>query len=154
MNKGFLTREEVAKLLGISTRTVSRKVKQGKITARGQKGKLRFPIDQFQDVQKEDKDISKEYIKALQEQLASEQQKTIKILEQQVKDMMEEHRKNMDILNQQLSNINQRLSVEQFKGMNDKQRKEYIKAQEKLLLPSYTSEEKREKPKKKFLGIF
>jgi len=94
MNKGYLTRDEVAKLLGISTRTVSRKVKQGKILAKGHKGKLRFPIEQFDDIQKEDKSIEKELISTLQKQLLEKDEQirrlqedtSIKVIQEQLKE--------------------------------------------------------------------
>ena len=94
MNKEYLTRDEVAKLLGISTRTVSRKVKQGKILVKGHKGKLRFPIEQFDDIQKEDKSIEKELISTLQKQLLEKDEQirrlqedtSIKVIQEQLKE--------------------------------------------------------------------
>jgi len=131
MNTKYLTRDEVAKLLDISTRTVSRRVKKGKIKViRNSKGD-KYPIEQFQDVKKDDKDIQKEYAKALEKELVEMLQKNIQKLEQEKRELNEEKERIRSSYEQQISDLKNNLQIEQFKTMDGKQRKDFIKLQEK-----------------------
>lgn len=96
MKREYLTREEVAKLLGISTRTVSRKVKQGKILVKGHNGKLRYPIEQFEDIQQEEKSTEKELISTLQKQIIEKDTVIRKLLEDTKIKTLEEQLKEKD----------------------------------------------------------
>ena len=51
----YLTSKEVASVLGVSQRTVSRRVKKGELKCQKRKGKLFFPKEQFQDTEKQEK---------------------------------------------------------------------------------------------------
>jgi len=94
MNKDFLTRQEVARLLNVSTRTVSRKVKSGKILAVRHKGKLRFPVSQFEDVKTAQKESKHLLLDTLQKQIEEkdiqirklQEDTTIKALQEQLKE--------------------------------------------------------------------
>lgn len=136
MNKGYLTRDEVAKLLGISTRTVSRKVKQGKILAKGHKGKLRFPIEQFDDIQKEDKSIEKELISTLQKQLLEKDEQIRRLQEDTSIKVIQEQLKEKD---KQIEKL--QVAINNQQGLTGQ-------LQERLLLLPQP------KTKKKFMGIF
>jgi excisionase family DNA binding protein len=134
MKKGFLTTDEVAKLLGISTRTVARKVKQGKVLVQRTGGKLRYPREQFEDIEKEEQDTTKTLISTLQQQLIEkdiqirklQEDKTIIALQEQLKE------KDKQIEKLQISLNNQQGLT---KDITDKI----------LLLPEYTEKKKGKK---------
>lgn len=55
--KLFLTRKEVSDLLGISERTVFRKVKSGQIKVVTRNGKQLFPKEQFNDLEAKESNV-------------------------------------------------------------------------------------------------
>jgi len=142
MKKGFLNTQEVAKLLGVSTRTVSRKVKKGSILAQRHRGILRYPIEQFDDVEQEQKGVEKELISTLQKQLIEKDELIRKLLEDTKIKAIEEQLKEKD---KQIEKLQMSLNNQQglTKDITDKI----------LLLPEYTNNTNKKK-RKKVLGIF
>jgi excisionase family DNA binding protein len=138
MNKDFLTRDEVAKILGISTRTVSRRVKEGKLNVRRHKGQLRFPIEQFDDVKQEQKDTTKELISILQKQLIEKDIQINKLQEDTKVKALENQLKEKD---KQIGDLSRALNNQQglTKDITDKI----------LLLPDARKEKPEEKPEKR-----
>ena len=119
MNKDFLTRDEVAKILAISTRTVSRRVKEGKLKVRRYKGQLRFPIEQFDDVKQEQKDSTKELMGILQKQLIEKDVQISKLQEDTKVKTLENQLKEKD---KQISELSRALNNQQglTKDITDK----------------------------------
>ena len=131
MNKGYLTIDEVAKLLGVSTRTVSRRIKEGKISATRHKGRLRFSARQFDDIQKEEKSIEKELISTLQKQLLEKDEQIRRLQEDNSIKAIQEQLKEKD---KQIEKLQMSLNNQQglTKDITDKI----------LLLPSNTKKRK------------
>ena len=67
----YFTTKEVASVLGVSGRTVSRRVKKGELKFQKRKGKLFFPKEQFQETEKQERvdDTLQSVLGTLQKQL-------------------------------------------------------------------------------------
>lgn len=134
MKKEYINTQEVATLLGISTRTVSRKVKKGLILVQRHRGVLRYPVEQFDDVKVEEKSIEKELITTLQKQLIEKDEVIRKLLEDTKIKAIEEQLKEKD---KQIEKLQISLNNQQglTKDITDKI----------LLLPNYTEDKKKKK---------
>jgi len=143
MQKEFLTRQEVANLLGISTRTVARRVKSGVIQVVRHKGNYRYPIHQFEDIKQEDTDTTKLLIKTLQEQLI---QKDIQIRNMQEDTKLKTLEEQLHQKDDQIRDLSQKLGIEQVKTMSKGDKK---MMQKQMLLPNYTEQQVKPKPNKK-----
>lgn len=88
MNVQLLTRKEVADLLGISERTVTRKVKLGELITKKKGTRVYFPKEQFDNVKPEEKDTYSMVFETLQKQL-EEKDKQIERLQDQLKEQGE-----------------------------------------------------------------
>lgn len=74
MKKLFLNRKEVTELLGVSDRTVTRKIKSGELKVVTKNKKQLFPKEQFESIEKKDQNTFESVIEILQEQLQDKQQ--------------------------------------------------------------------------------
>lgn len=71
MKNLFLTRKEVSELLGISERTISRKIKQGKLKVVVKNKKQLFPREQFQELESKEQNVYDTLVSSLQKQIES-----------------------------------------------------------------------------------
>ncbi len=69
MKNLFLTRKEVSELLGISDRTISRKIKQGKLKVVVKNKKQLFPREQFQELETRETNVYDTLVTSLQKQI-------------------------------------------------------------------------------------
>ena len=69
MKNLFLTRKEVSELLGISERTISRKIRSGKLKAVIKNKKQLFPREQFSGLETKETNIYDTLVSALQKQV-------------------------------------------------------------------------------------
>jgi len=69
MGNLFLTRKEVSELLGISDRTISRKIKQGKLKVVVKNKKQLFPREQFQELETRETNVYDTLVTSLQKQI-------------------------------------------------------------------------------------
>ena len=69
MKNLFLTRKEVSELLGVSERTIFRKIKSGKIKVVVKNGKQLFPKEQFKDLEAKETNVYDTLVSALQKQI-------------------------------------------------------------------------------------
>lgn len=92
MSKLYLNRKEVAELLGVSDRTITRKIKNGELKVEVKNKKQLFPKEQFKDLQPKEQNVYDTLVSALQEQ--------IKTLEKEI----EVKNKQIDDLNRALNN--------------------------------------------------
>jgi len=69
MENLFLTRKEVSQLLGISDRTISRKIKQGKLKVVVKNKKQLFPKEQFKELEPKESNVYDTLVKSLQKQI-------------------------------------------------------------------------------------
>lgn len=69
MNKLYLTRKEVRELLGISDRTISRKIKQGKLKVDTKNKKQLFPKEQFKELEPKESNVYDTLVNSLQNQI-------------------------------------------------------------------------------------
>lgn len=106
MNKLYLTRKEVRELLGISDRTISRKIKQGKLKVDIKNNKQLFPKEQFKELEVKEVNVYDTLVNSLQSQI-------------------EQLQKEIDVKNKQIEDINRALNNQQ--GLTGQ-------LQEKLLL--------------------
>ncbi len=81
--KLFLTRKEVSDLLGISERTVFRKVKSGQIKVVTRNGKQLFPKEQFNDLEAKESNVYDTLVSSLQKQIGT-LEKEIEVKNQQI----------------------------------------------------------------------
>lgn len=107
MSKLYLTRKEVKELLGISDRTISRKIKQGKLKVDIKNNKQLFPKEQFPELEVKEINVYDTLVNSLQSQI-------------------EQLQKELDIRNKHIDDLNRALNNQQ--GLTGQ-------LQEKLLLP-------------------
>lgn len=69
MKNLFLTRKEVSNLLGISERTIFRKIRSGKIKVVVKNGKQLFPKEQFKDLETKETNVYDTLVTSLQKQI-------------------------------------------------------------------------------------
>lgn len=119
MRKGYFNTTEVANMLGISTRTVARQVKQGKIIVSRHKGKLRYPVEQFETVEKEEQNTTKELIATLQRQLV---EKDIQINKLQEDTKVKALEQQLEVKDKQIEKLQQAINNQQglTKDITDK----------------------------------
>ena len=106
MSKLYLTRKEVKELLGISDRTISRKIKQGKLKVGIKNNKQLFPKEQFKELETKEINVYDTLVNSLQSQI-------------------ENLKKEIDVKNKQIEDLNRALNNQQ--GLTGQ-------LQEKLLL--------------------
>ena len=94
MNKLYLTRKEVRELLGISDRTISRKIKQGKLKVDIKNKKQLFPKEQFKELEPKESNVYDTLVNSLQLQI-------------------EHLQKEIDIKNKQIDDLNRALNNQQ-----------------------------------------
>lgn len=83
MNKLYLTRKEVRELLGISERTITRKIKQGKLKVDIKNNKQLFPKEQFKELETKEANVYDTLVSALQKQIET-LEKEIEVKNQQI----------------------------------------------------------------------
>lgn len=71
MSKLFLTRKEVSELLGISDRTISRRLKAGKLKVVVKNKKQLFPREQFAELETKETNVYDTLVSSLQKQIES-----------------------------------------------------------------------------------
>ena len=86
MNKLYLTRKEVRELLGISDRTISRKIKQGKLKVDIKNNKQLFPKEQFKELETKETNVYDTLVNSLQNQIDN-QLKEIDFKNKQIEDL-------------------------------------------------------------------
>ena len=86
MNKLYLTRKEVRELLGISDRTISRKIKQGKLKVDIKNNKQLFPKEQFKELEVKEVNVYDTLVNSLQSQIEN-LQKEIDVKNKQIEDL-------------------------------------------------------------------
>jgi len=94
MNKLYLTRKEVRELLGISERTITRKIKQGKLKVDIKNNKQLFPKEQFKELETKETNVYDTLVNSLQLQI-------------------EHLQKEIDIKNKQIDDLNRALNNQQ-----------------------------------------
>jgi len=83
MENLFLTRKEVSELLGISDRTISRKIKSGKLKVVVKNKKQLFPREQFSELETKEANVYDTLVSALQKQIET-LEKEIEVKNQQI----------------------------------------------------------------------
>jgi len=86
MSKLYLTRKEVKELLGISDRTISRKIKQGKLKVGIKNNKQLFPKEQFKELETKEINVYDTLVNSLQSQIEN-LQKEIDVKNKQIEDL-------------------------------------------------------------------
>lgn len=94
MQNLFLTRKEVSKLLGISDRTITRKIKSGKLKVVIKNKKQLFPKEQFKDLEPKENNVYDTLVNSLQAQI-------------------ETLNKEIDVKNKQIEDLNRALNNQQ-----------------------------------------
>ena len=84
----FLTKREVSELLGVSERTVTRKVKEGKLTVKRKGKRVFFPKEQFENIPEKEQDTFDKVFETLQKQL-DEKDNQIRRLQDQLREQGE-----------------------------------------------------------------
>lgn len=112
MNKLYLTRKEVRELLGISDRTISRKIKQGKLKVDIKNNKQLFPKEQFKELEVKEVNVYDTLVNTLQKEVES------------LKEQLADRNKHIDDLTRTLNN-------EQALALKDKEEKVLLLEQPK-----------------------
>ena len=86
MENLFLTRKEVSELLGISDRTISRKIKSGKLKVVVKNKKQLFPREQFSELETKEANVYDTLVSALQKQIET-LEKEIDVKNKQIEDL-------------------------------------------------------------------
>lgn len=86
MSKLFLNRKEVAELLGISNRTITRKIKSGKLEVVIKNNKQLFPKEQFKELEVKELNVYDTLVNSLKEQIES-QSKELEVKNKQIEDL-------------------------------------------------------------------
>jgi predicted site-specific integrase-resolvase len=112
MSKLYLTRKEVKELLGISDRTISRKIKQGKLKVDIKNNKQLFPKEQFKELEVKEVNVYDTLVNTLQKEVES------------LKEQLADRNKHIDDLTRTLNN-------EQALALKDKEEKVLLLEQPK-----------------------
>lgn len=112
MSKFYLTRKEVKELLGISDRTISRKIKQGKLKVDIKNNKQLFPKEQFKELEVKEVNVYDTLVNTLQKEVES------------LKEQLADRNKHIDDLTRTLNN-------EQALALKDKEEKVLLLEQPK-----------------------
>lgn len=112
MSKLYLTRKEVKELLGISDRTISRKIKQGKLKVDIKNNKQLFPKEQFPELEVKELNVYDTLVNTLQKEVES------------LKEQLADRNKHIDDLTRTLNN-------EQALALKDKEEKVLLLEQPK-----------------------
>lgn len=138
----FYNTEQVADILGISPRTVLRRIKDGKLIGEKQNGQWMLPENQFQKPAKDDKEgpdpadsgkkLDNEYIEALKDTIERQDRELdrknnhIEQLHSRLKEQAEDHRREKDQLYSRLEEQNRLLQNSQLMlAAGDKNMQEY-----------------------------